>query len=107
MNYNTFIQTIINSIETSENAGLYTCSEYAVKFAYYKKIHTGSINSIPDQHFEIQVCARTFDSSTGDSILSWFSDWIEFDTSDYGFDLYGVYNCEMLIDVFEKNILEV
>lgn len=108
MNYSEFINSILSNIEVQENKRTYISSEYVIHFEYELKKDPVWITGDNDQMFSsngercIEVCARTFDEGTGKEVISWFSDWCEFDVSDYVFTLHGVYNTEFLLNLFEE-----
>lgn len=108
MNYRTFINSILSNIEEQENRRIYISSEYVVHFEYEVKKDSVWIMGVNDQLFSanaercIEVCHRGFSDTTGEDIIEWFSDWCEFDVSDYVFTLHGVYNTEFLLNVFEE-----
>lgn len=108
MNYSAFINAILANIEEQENRRTYISSEYVIHFEYEPKKDSVWIMGVNDQIFSsdgtkcIESCRRTFDDRTGEDIISWFSDWCEFDVSDYVFTLHGVYNTEFLLNVFEE-----
>lgn len=108
MNYSEFINSILSNIDVQENKRIYISSEYVIHFEYELKKDSVLIAGDIDQIFSskgercIEVCSRTFDERTGEDIICWFSDWCEFDVSDYVFTLHGVYNTEFLLDLFEE-----
>lgn len=108
MNYSDFINAILANIEEQENRRTYISSEYIVHFEYEPKKDGVWIMGVNDQMFSsdsercIEVCHRAFSDRTGEAIIEWFSDWCEFDVSDYVFSLHGVYNTEFLLNVFEE-----
>lgn len=108
MNYSAFINAILANIEEQENRRTYVSSEYVIHFEYEPKKDSVWIMGVNDQIFSsdgtkcIEVCSRAFDDRTGEDIINWFSDWCEFDVSDYAFTLHGVYNTEFLLNVFEE-----
>lgn len=108
MNYSAFINSVLSNIEEQENRRTYISSEYVVHFEYEVKKDSVWIMGVNDQIFSsdatkcIEVCTRAFDDRTGEDIINWFSDWCEFDVSDYVFTLHGVYNIEFLLNVFEE-----
>ena len=108
MNYSAFINSILANIEEQENRRTYISSEYVVHFEYEVKKDSVWIMGVNDQIFSsdgtkcIEVCSCAFDDRTGEEIINWFSDWCEFDVSDYVFTLHGVYNTEFLLNVFEE-----
>ena len=110
MNYSEFINSILSNIEVQENKRTYTSSEYVIHFEYELKKDSVWIMGVNDQIFSsagtkcIEVCSRAFDDRTGEDIINWFTDWCEFDVSDYVFTLHGVYNTEFLLNVFEEVI---
>ena len=108
MNYSNFINSILSNIEEQENSRTYISSEYVVHFEYEPKKDSVWIMGVNDQLFSsaaercIEVCHRTFSEKTGEDIIEWFSDWCEFDVSDYVFTLHGVFNTEFLLNLFEE-----
>ena len=108
MTYSAFINSILANIEEQECSGKYIASEYVVHFEYEPKKDGVWIMGVNDQLFSangercVEVCHRCFSDTTGEDIIEWFSDWCEFDVSDYVFTLHGVYNTEFLLNVFEE-----
>lgn len=108
MTYSAFINAILANIEEQENRRSYISSEYVIHFEYEPKKDSVWIMGVNDQIFSsdgtkcIESCSRAFDDRTGEDIINWFSDWCEFDVSDYVFTLHGVYNTEFLLNVFEE-----
>ena len=108
MTYSAFINAILANIEEQENRRTYISSEYVIHFEYEPKKDGVWIMGVNDQLFSsdaercIEVCQRTFSDRTGEDIIEWFSDWCEFDVSDYVFSLHGVYNTEFLLNLFEE-----
>jgi hypothetical protein len=108
MTYSAFISSILSNIEEQENSRTYISSEYVVHFEYEPKKDSVWIMGVNDQLFSscgtrcIEVCHRSFSEKTGEDIIEWFSDWCEFDVSDYVFTLHGVYNTEFLLNLFEE-----
>lgn len=108
MTYSAFINAILANIEEQEMKRTYISSEYVIHFEYEVKKDSVWIMGVNDQIFSsdgtkcIEVCRRTFDERTGEDIINWFSDWCEFDVTDYVFTLHGVYNTEFLLNVFEE-----
>lgn len=108
MTYSAFINSILANIEEQECSGKYMTSQYVVHFEYEPKKDGVWIMGVNDQLFSangercVEVCHRCFSDTTGEGIIEWFSDWCEFDVSDYVFTLHGVYNTEFLLNVFEE-----
>lgn len=108
MTYSAFIESVLSNIEVQENKRSYISSEYVIHFEYEPKKDSVWIMGVNDQLFKsnavrcIEVCHRCFDEKTGEEIIVWFSDWCEFDVSDYVFTLHGVYNTEFLLNLFEE-----
>ena len=108
MTYGAFINAILANIESQESKRTYMSSEYIIHFEYEPKKDSVWIMGVNDQLFSshaercIEVCRIAFDERTGEDIINWFSDWCEFDVSDYVFSLHGVYNAEFLLDLFEE-----
>ena len=108
MTYSAFINAILANIEEQEIKARYMTSQYIVHFEYEVKKNSIWITGVNDQLFSstaercIEVCHRCFNDRTGEDVIEWFSDWCEFDVSDYVFTLHGVYNTEFLLNVFEE-----
>lgn len=108
MTYSAFINAILANIEEQEQCAKYMTSQYVVHFEYEVKKDSVWIMGVNDQLFSsyaercVEVCHRCFNDRTGEDIIEWFSDWCEFDVSDYVFTLHGVYNTEFLLNVFEE-----
>lgn len=108
MTYSAFINAVLSNIEEQEKRRTYTASVYVIDFEYEAKKDGFWIMGVNDQLFSasaercIEVCHIAFDDTTGEDIIEWFSDWCEFDVSDYIFTLHGVYNTEFLVNLFEE-----
>lgn len=108
MTYSAFINSILANIEEQEWSRKYMTSQYVVHFEYEPKKDGVWIMGVNDQLFSangercVEVCHICFSDTTGEDIIEWFSDWCEFDVSDYVFTLHGVYNTEFLLNVFEE-----
>lgn len=108
MTYSAFINAILANIEEQEMKRTYISSQYVIHFEYEVKKDSVWIIGVNDQLFSsnaercIEVCHRCFNDEVAEDIIEWFSDWCEFDVSDYVFTLHGVYNTEFLLNVFEE-----
>lgn len=108
MTYSAFINAILANIEEQEMKRTYISSQYVIHFEYEVKKDSVWIMGVNDQLFSsnakrcIEVCHRRFNDEVAEDIIEWFSDWCEFDVSDYVFTLHGVYNTEFLLNVFEE-----